>query len=149
MNTRNCAAYMQGPHFIYVYDAALSALMATVFIAGAGQIADFIGWPAAVGVIHSLGVFLVSWSLFNYAIGTAEAPAHSAVIANVVGDGVWALASIVLLLTHSSMRNGLGQALVLAQLLFVSGILATKLRGRPALMGRAKQSSPLGKVTIF
>jgi len=148
MTTKTFAAYMRSPKFIYVYDTGVSALMAAVFIAAAGPIADFIGWPGAVGIIHSLGVFLISWALFNYALGTAEASARSAVIANIVGDGLWALASIALLLTHSSLLNGVGQALVIVQALFVAGVFVTKVRGWPALMGEAKTSSPLGKVTI-
>ncbi len=148
MTTRNFAAYIRSPHFIYVYDTGVSALMAAVFIAWSGPIAEFIGWPGVAGIIHSLGVFLISWSLFNYALGTASTPARSAVAANIVGDGIWALASIALLLTHSSMLNGMGQALLLGQALFVIGVFVTKVRGWPGLLGEAKISSPLGKVTI-
>ncbi len=149
MNATALAAYARSPQFIYVYDTAVSAIMAIAFVAGAGPIADLIGWPGAAGVINLLGVFLISWALLNYALGTAHLPGRSAVVANIVGDGLWALGSVALLATHWSMFNGLGQALVVGQTLFVTAVLLTKLRGWAALTGSASGSSPLGKVTIF
>ncbi len=149
MNATALAAYARSPQFIYVYDTGVSAIMAMVFIAGARPIADLVGWPEAADVITMMGVFLLSWALFNYALGTARLPARSAVVANITGDAIWALGSVLLLATQASMFNGLGQALVAVQALFVATVLLTKLRGWPALIGTAKASSPLGKVTIF
>lgn len=148
MSAASISSYIRRPQFIYVYDSVVSATMAAIFVAASGPVADLMGWSAAAGIVSGIGAFLISWALFNYALGTAGAPSRSAVTANIAGDGLWAFGSLALLAVHGAQFSGLGQALLVGQALFVFAVFAVKLRGWGALMGQAAPSSHLGKVTI-
>lgn len=120
---------IRSPKRIYVYDAAVSAAAAFGLLVGAAPLAQVMGWPAAAGLFGAIGAFLVSWALFNYAIGTAARPARSSVLANMTGDGIWVLLSVGLFVTHRHELNLLGLVLLVGQALFVAVVFAAKLRG--------------------
>ncbi len=134
MSDLSLAANLRSPQFIYTGDAAVSAFMGIALLAGAGPIAALAGWPAADGFLLAVGAFLLPWALFNYAIGTAGNPSRSAILANIAGDGAWAALSALLLAVHWTALNGLGQALLAGQMLFVGLVFIAKLRGLPALL---------------
>jgi hypothetical protein len=87
------------------------------------------------GFITSAGAFLLSWSLFNYALGTAGSSSRSAIYANILGDGAWVGLSVLLLALYWNQFNLWGHLLLVGQTLFVIVVLAIKLRGLRALWG--------------
>ena len=133
MTDLSLAAHARSPKAFYTIDAAISAIMGIALFAGAGPIADLAGMPAAAGFLIAVGAFLLPWALFNYAIGTADGPAWSAILANLAGDAIWVAVSALLLAMHWSALSGLGQTLLAAQALFVAIVFLTKLRGAPSL----------------
>lgn len=135
MTDLSFAAYMRSPQCIYTYDAGVSAIMGVAFLTGADVIADFVGWPGAAGFITSAGAFLLSWALFNYALGTAGSSSRSAIYANILGDGAWVGLSVLLLALYWNQFNLWGHLLLVGQTLFVIVVLAIKLRGLRALWG--------------
>ncbi|OAM84237.1 hypothetical protein A3840_00220 [Devosia elaeis] len=133
MTDLSLAAQARSPKAFYTIDAAISGILGIALLAGAGPIADLAGMPAAAGFLMAVGAFLLPWALFNYAIGTATGPAWSAILANIAGDAAWVAISILLLATHWTALNGLGQTLLAGQALFVAIVFLTKLRGAPSL----------------
>jgi hypothetical protein len=133
MTDLSFAAHARSPKAFYTIDAAISATMGIALLAGAGPIADLAGMSAAAGFLMAVGAFLLPWALLNYAIGTADGPAWSAILANIAGDAIWVAISVLLLAIHWNGLNGLGQTLLAGQALFVAIVFLTKLRGAPSL----------------
>ena len=109
---------------IYTLDAVAGFVPGLVLIFLHAPLAELIGAPHYAGFIAVIGAFLVPWGLYNYAIGTAGRPARSAMITNIIGDGLW----VVL-----SQFNLLGLALLVAQALFVLLVFLIKLYGARSL----------------
>ncbi len=121
--------FLRSPQTIYVYDAVASVVMGTVLVAGASFVAGLVGWPDAAAFLLPIGAFLLAWALFNYAIGSAGAPARNAVNINITIDGAWVALSAILLIVYWQQLNTLGHILLAGQMLFVATVFTIKLRG--------------------
>ena len=118
---------------IYTLDAVAGFVPGLVLIFLHAPLAELIGAPHYAGFIAVIGAFLVPWGLYNYAIGTAGRPARSAMVTNIIGDGLWVVLSVILIALQASQFNLLGQALLVAQALFVLLVFLIKLYGARSL----------------
>jgi hypothetical protein len=124
----------RSPKKIYQYDAVMSGVTGIGLVFAATTLADFVDWPSVAGFLNALGAFLLSWALFNYAIGTGAGPGRSTVWINIVGDSLWVVLSVFLLITHAAQMNLFGQIAMGLQALLVLGVMTLKLRGASALL---------------
>ncbi|WP_156385772.1 hypothetical protein [Devosia sp. Root685] len=121
------------PRLVYRLDAVLSFTMGVGLLVLATPLANLIGWPPMHMVLLGAGIFLLPWALFNWAIGAATGPDATSLAANILGDGLWVLLSVALLVLHSAQMTAIGVTLIIAQALAVGAVFALKLAGAKAL----------------
>ena len=94
-------------------DAAASGATALLAIAGAGFLEGLLGLPAAL--LRGAGLVLVPYVAFAIYAGTREAIPRPAVWVIIAANALWALASVLLLLSGLVAPTLLGYALVIGQ----------------------------------
>lgn len=99
-------------------DAAASGASAVLMIVGAGIIDKLLGLPSAL--LLEAGLVLVPYVAFVAWLGTRERLAPSAVWAVIVANVLWAIASVLLLLSGLIAPTVLGYVFVIAQALVVA-----------------------------
>ena len=94
-------------------DAAASGATALLLMAGAGLLEGLLGLPAAL--MRGAGLVLVPYVAYVAWLGTRESVFAGAVWAVIVCNGLWAAASVLLLLSGWVAPTALGIAFVIAQ----------------------------------
>lgn len=116
-------------------DAAASGALGLLRLVGAGLLEGWLGVPAAW--LRAAAAVLGPWGLIVGWLASRPAPARGAVWAVIGLNIVWAIESVLILMTGWITATGLGVAFVLAQAAAVAvfaelQFLALR-RGRPAL----------------
>jgi hypothetical protein len=116
-------------------DAAASGALGLLLLVGAGLLEGWLGVPAAW--LRAAAAVLGPWGLIVGWLASRPAPARGAVWAVIGLNIVWAIESVLILMTGWITATGLGVAFVLAQAAAVAvfaelQFLALR-RGRPAL----------------
>ena len=94
-------------------DAGASGATALLVIAGAGLLEGLLGLPAAL--LRGAGIILIPYVAFVAYAATRDTISRSAVWAIVVANGLWAIASGLLLASGWVAPTGLGYAFVIGQ----------------------------------
>ena len=85
------------PHLIFWLDAAGSLVFGLALIFAAAPLTNLIGWSVPPAVLLGIGLFLLPWAFFNLVIARSTRPASTFLAANLVGDGIWVLGSVLLM----------------------------------------------------
>lgn len=124
---------LRDPSLIYRLDAGLSLVMGLSLLVLAQPLANLIGWVPMHTILLGAGIFLLPWALFNWAIGAATSPDRISLAANILGDALWVLLSVALLVLYSAQMTAIGVTLIAAQAAAVSTVFALKFAGARAL----------------
>ena len=134
MTTATRALTFLEPSLVYRLDAGISGSMGLCLILLAGPLTTLAGWPPMQMILLGAGIFLLPWALFNWATGAAGRPDPVSVTLNILGDGLWVLLSLALLVLHSAQMTPIGVTLIAAQALAVAAVFVTKFAGRRTLL---------------
>jgi hypothetical protein len=96
-----------------ILDAVASGATGALMLAGAGLLEGWLGLPAAL--LRAAGLVLVPYVAFVGYLAARETLAPAAVWTVVAANGLWAAASIGLLLSGWVAPTALGYAFVIAQ----------------------------------
>lgn len=102
-------------------DAIFSGAGALVFSLGAGELAPLFSLPETL--LRETGLFLIAYAAFVGWLGTRQSFPRILAGIVVLGNGVWTLASIILLFSGAVTPNLLGEAAIAAQAI-ATGTLA-------------------------
>lgn len=133
MATATQPLILRDPGLIYRFDAVLSLTMCIGLLVLAAPLTTLTGWAPMHTVLLGVGIFLLPWALFNWTIGAATGPDRISLLANLLGDGLWVLLSVLLLVLYSAQMTAIGVTFIIAQALAVSVIFAIKLAGLKTL----------------
>jgi hypothetical protein len=99
-------------------DAVTSAACAALLVGGAGFLDDLLGLPAAL--LAGAGLVLVPFAGLVAWLGTRARPPRMAVLAVIGLNALWALDSVLLLVSGWVAPNAAGLAFVIAQAVVVA-----------------------------
>ncbi|MFC0241550.1 hypothetical protein [Rhodopseudomonas telluris] len=102
-------------------DALVSGAMALLLVTGAGALAPMLALPQPL--LLETGLFLIAYAAFVGWLGTRAALQRPLVLLVIIGNALWTLASIALLLSSAVAPNGVGIAFVVIQAIAV-GVFA-------------------------
>ena len=94
-------------------DAVASGGMGVLLLAAANQLAPLLGLP--VSLLRGVGVFLIPFAAFLLWIARRAGALHGLIRTVVIGNVLWILGSILLLVSGSVSPTGLGTLFVVAQ----------------------------------
>jgi hypothetical protein len=110
-------------------DGVVSVLAGAAFMAFAGLVAEWIGPAFTDAVIAGLGAFLFLWGLFHLALGMRPAAPAAGVRIAIVGDALWILGSIVVLVADWTALTALGATVIAVLAVVVADIMLLKMKG--------------------
>lgn len=102
-------------------DAIFSGIAATGFSFGAGAFATLFNLPEAL--LHETGLFLIAYTALVGWLASRASVAKPLVLLVVVGNAVWTVGSIALLLSGAVSPNLAGELMVVAQAI-ATGVFA-------------------------
>lgn len=102
-------------------DAVVSGAMALLLTFGAGVLTSLLNLPGAL--LLESGLFLIAYAAFVGLLGSRAAMPKALVLLVIVGNALWTLASVALLLSGAVSPNLLGVAFVVMQAIAV-GVFA-------------------------
>jgi hypothetical protein len=109
-------------------DAAASGLLGLLLaLFGWGVLVDLLGYPA--GLLVPVGVSLAGYAAWLRFLATRPAVSRVGARIVIVGNLLWVVASVVLVLAGWFDPTGLGAAFVLLQAAAVAGFAALQYRG--------------------
>ena len=112
---------------ITLFDGVLCAAFGLLLVAAAGPLADLFDLPALL--LRLVGVGLLPWAAFVLYIATRTPISRSLTWVVVAGNGVWTIASLLLLVSSQVDPSALGYAFVIAQAVLVAIIAETQIIG--------------------
>ena len=115
------------PHLIFWLDAAGSLVFGLALTFAAAPLSSLFGWSVPPTVLFCIGLFLLPWAFFNLVIARSTRPASPLLAANLIGDGIWILGSVLLMQTQAAQLSIAGWGLMVGQTVAVSIVLAIKL----------------------
>jgi hypothetical protein len=115
------------PHLIFWLDAAGSLVFGLALTFAAAPLTSLFGWSVSPTVLLCIGLLLLPWAFFNLAIARATRPASTFVAGNLIGDGIWILGSVMLMLAQAAQLSMAGWVLMVGQTVAISVVLALKL----------------------
>ncbi|MGN6285289.1 MAG: hypothetical protein ACTHM2_09085 [Afipia sp.] len=98
-------------------DAVVSGAMALLLTFGAGVLTALLNMPEAL--LRETGLFLIAYAAFVGFLGSRAAMPKVLVLLVIVGNTLWTLASIALLMSGAVSPNLLGVAFVVMQAIVV------------------------------
>lgn len=102
-------------------DALVSGAMALLLVTGASALAPLLALPQAL--LLETGLFLIAYAAFVGWLGSRAALQRPLVLLVIIGNALWTLASVALLLSGAVAPNALGIAFVAIQAVTV-GVFA-------------------------
>ncbi|MCP9625796.1 hypothetical protein NML43_01710 [Rhodopseudomonas palustris] len=102
-------------------DALVSGAMALLLVTGASALAPLLALPQPL--LLETGLFLIAYAAFVGWLGSRAALQRPLVLLVIIGNALWTLASIALLLSGAVAPNALGIAFVAIQAITV-GVFA-------------------------
>ena len=80
-------------------------------------------------MVQAIGIGLVVWGVFHILMGRLPHPAKTAVRIAIIGDLLWVLTSLGLLIGARSAFSGAGLILVAVAMIGVADLMAFKIKG--------------------
>jgi hypothetical protein len=108
-------------------DAAISGATGLLLAIGAGWLEPLLAVPVALA--RWAGIALLPYAAFLLVLARSESVARSSVLAVIVGNALWALASVALVVSGAIDPNALGTAFVVAQAVVVAAFAEAQLVG--------------------
>jgi hypothetical protein len=105
----------------FLLDTIASGMMAVLLTFGAGELAPLFDLPEQL--LRETGLFLIAYTTLVGWLATRQSMPKALVIAVIVGNTAWTVASIALLFSSAMTPNLLGQIFIAAQAI-VPGALA-------------------------
>ncbi|WP_031334923.1 hypothetical protein [Rhodopseudomonas sp. B29] len=102
-------------------DALISSAMALLLTFGAGPLASLLALPH--GLLLETGLFLILYAALVGWLGSRTALPRPLVLLVIIGNALWTLGSIALLISGAVAPNGLGISFVVMQAIAV-GVFA-------------------------
>jgi hypothetical protein len=112
---------------VLLVDAVVSGATGLLMFLGAGFLADLLQLPEEF--LRPAGLFLLPYSALVAYIATRVSPPLWSVWLVIIANVLWAVDSIVLLLTGWVSPNALGYAFIMAQALIVAGFAGAQYIG--------------------
>lgn len=112
---------------VLLADAVVSGATGLLIFFGAGFLADLLQLPEAL--LRSAGLFLLPYSALVAYIATRVSAPHWSVWLVIIANVLWAVDSIILLLTGWVSPNALGYTFVIAQALIVAAFAEAEYAG--------------------
>ncbi|WP_421592132.1 hypothetical protein [Shinella sp. M27] len=121
---------------IMLFDGVFSLATASLLFAFSGPLSGLVGPLVTPGILLAFAVFFVFWGGFHLAVGRQEQPSPAAVRFAIIGDALWVLGSVaVLVLGHGSL-TAVGMGLIAVAAVAVADIMLIKQIG----LGRQRKA---------
>lgn len=111
---------------IMLFDGVFSLATAGLLLAFSGPVSGLLGPLAAPAILLAFGVFFVFWGAFHLVAGRAERPSPAAVRFTIMGDALWILGSIAVLVLGREGLTTVGMGLIAVAAVAVADILLIK-----------------------
>jgi hypothetical protein len=112
---------------VLLADAITSGAMGLLLALLAGPLARWFGLPA--GLLREVGIFLLAFAAFVAVLGLRRAPPRLLFWLVIVGNALWALDSVLLLVSDWVAPTALGGTFVVAQALVVAALAELEYTG--------------------
>jgi hypothetical protein len=115
--------------YTLLVDGIVSVVAGAAFLGFSGLVAELIG-PALTGsIIMGLGAFLFVWGLFHLAMSSQATASAGGVRVAILGDALWVLGSIAVLVVDWSGLTAIGAAFIAVLAVAVADIMLLKMKG--------------------
>ena len=121
-------------------NAIFSAVSGLVLAAGAVPMSDLIGAPTWLTLV--VGIGLLPWAALVWRYSTRDEIRTAEAWSVVVGDEIWLVGTIVLLLMYPTALTAEGNALAAVVGLIVAAFAVAQMMGIRAMKGRTVQATP-------
>jgi hypothetical protein len=108
-------------------DAVVSAANGAAYLLATPVLVDLLGLSG--GLLRGVGVFLLVYALAVWSVGARPRISGAAVEAVVVGNALWAVGSIVVVVTGFGSPTTVGAVWLVLQAVVVAGFAALQLAG--------------------
>ena len=108
-------------------DAVVTGLNGAAYLAAAPLLDDVLGLPG--GLLRGVGVFLLVYAVAVWLVGTGPSVSGAAVEAVVVANVLWAIGSVVAVVTGFGSPTTVGAVWLVLQAVVVAGFAALQLAG--------------------
>lgn len=115
--------------YVLLVDGIVSVAAGTAFLAFSGLVAELIGPAVTGGFVMSLGAFLLVWGLFHLAMSSQADAAAGGVRIAIIGDALWVLGSIAVLVVAWNGLTTVGAAFIAVLTVAVGDIMLLKMKG--------------------
>jgi hypothetical protein len=110
-------------------DGIVSVVAGAAFLGVSGLVAELIGPAFSGSVILCLGAFLLVWGLFHLAMSSQSAAPAGGVRVAIIGDALWVLGSIAVLVVDWNGLTTIGAAFIAVLTVAVADIMLLKMKG--------------------
>lgn len=114
---------------IYLIDAVGCFALGVVGVAFAAPLAAVLGPALPAAAVIGLGAFLVAYALFNLTIGLRRDFPQGHAVVNVLGDALWVVGSLALIVAGGADLTAVGMVVVAVLALGVAAIGLVKYMG--------------------
>jgi hypothetical protein len=115
--------------YTLLVDGIVSVFAGAAFLAFSALVAELIGPAFTGGIIMGLGAFLFVWGLFHLAMSSRDAPPVGGVQVAIIGDALWVLGSIGVLVVDWNGLTAIGAAFIAVLTVAVTDIMLLKMKG--------------------
>lgn len=122
---------------IMLFDGVFSLATAAGLFAFSGTVSALVGPHATPAIVNGFAAFFVAWGIFHLAVGRQERPTAAAVRLAILGDALWVLGSIAILLLARDGLTLTGMGLIAVAAVAVGDILLLKQIG----LGRQQRTA--------
>lgn len=111
---------------VMLADGVFSLAAAAGLFSFSGPVSMLVGAHATPAIVNGFAAFLLLWGAFHIAVGKQERPSPAAVRFAIIGDALWILGSIAVLLVARDGLTLTGIGLVAVAAVAVADILLLK-----------------------
>lgn len=122
---------------VMLADGVFSLATAAGLFAFSGPVSMLVGTHATPAIVNGFAAFFLLWGAFHIAVGKQERPSPAAVRFAIIGDALWILGSIAVLLVARDGLTLTGIGLVAVAAVAVADILLLKQIG----LGRQQRAA--------
>lgn len=115
--------------YTLLVDGIVSVVAGVAFLGLSGLVAELLGPAFTGGIVMALGAFLFVWGLFHLAMGSQANASASGVRVAILGDTLWVLGSVAVLLADWSGLTAAGAAFIAVLAAAVADIMLLKMKG--------------------
>lgn len=122
---------------VMLFDGVFSVVAAAGLFALSGPVSALIGPHATPAILNGFAAFFLLWGAFHVTVGRQERPSPAAVRFAIIGDALWILGSIIVLLVARDGLTLTGIGLIAVAAVAVADILLMKQIG----LGRQQRAA--------